>query len=39
MTARLFEPLVLDALTLENRILIAPMCQYSARDAKPPTGT
>ncbi|MGU3538167.1 NADH:flavin oxidoreductase/NADH oxidase [Methylobacterium sp. A54F] len=32
MTARLFEPLTLDALTLENRILIAPMCQYSARD-------
>lgn len=34
MTARLFEPLVLDALTLENRILIAPMCQYSARDGE-----
>ncbi|KAB1073029.1 NADH:flavin oxidoreductase/NADH oxidase [Methylobacterium planeticum] len=32
MTARLFEPLALDDLTLENRILIAPMCQYSARD-------
>ena len=31
MTARLFEPLRLDALELENRILIAPMCQYSAR--------
>jgi 2,4-dienoyl-CoA reductase-like NADH-dependent reductase (Old Yellow Enzyme family) len=32
MTARLFEPLTLDDLALENRILIAPMCQYSARD-------
>ena len=30
--ARLFEPLTLDGLTLENRILVAPMCQYSARD-------
>ncbi|MCJ2074677.1 NADH:flavin oxidoreductase/NADH oxidase [Methylobacterium sp. E-016] len=34
MTARLFEPLTLDDLTLENRILIAPMCQYSARDGE-----
>ncbi len=34
MTARLFEPLTLDSLTLENRILIAPMCQYSARDGE-----
>jgi len=30
MTARLFEPLRLDDLTLENRIIVAPMCQYSA---------
>ncbi|KQT78977.1 NADH:flavin oxidoreductase/NADH oxidase [Methylobacterium sp. Leaf466] len=30
MTARLFEPLTLDGLTLENRIVVAPMCQYSA---------
>ncbi|CAO4170048.1 NADH:flavin oxidoreductase/NADH oxidase [Methylorubrum extorquens] len=30
MSARLFEPLRLDDLELENRILIAPMCQYSA---------
>ncbi|UMY18317.1 NADH:flavin oxidoreductase/NADH oxidase [Methylobacterium organophilum] len=29
---RLFEPLRLDDLVLENRILVAPMCQYSARD-------
>ncbi|GJE62480.1 NADH:flavin oxidoreductase/NADH oxidase [Methylobacterium trifolii] len=34
MTARLFEPLTLDALHLDNRILIAPMCQYSARDGE-----
>ena len=32
--ARLFEPLTLDGLTLENRILVAPMCQYSARDGE-----
>ena len=30
--SRLFEPLALGALTLENRIVIAPMCQYSADD-------
>jgi 2,4-dienoyl-CoA reductase-like NADH-dependent reductase (Old Yellow Enzyme family) len=30
MNARLFEPLRLDDLTLENRIIVAPMCQYSA---------
>lgn len=30
--SRLFEPLSLGALTLENRIVIAPMCQYSAID-------
>lgn len=34
MTARLFQPLRLDDLTLENRITIAPMCQYSARDGE-----
>jgi 2,4-dienoyl-CoA reductase-like NADH-dependent reductase (Old Yellow Enzyme family) len=34
MTARLFAPLSLDSLTLDNRILIAPMCQYSARDGQ-----
>ena len=32
--ARLFEPLTIGGLTLENRILIAPMCQYSARDGE-----
>jgi 2,4-dienoyl-CoA reductase-like NADH-dependent reductase (Old Yellow Enzyme family) len=31
-SSRLFQPLTLDALTLPNRIVIAPMCQYSARD-------
>lgn len=30
MTARLFETLRLDDLTLDNRIVVAPMCQYSA---------
>lgn len=29
---RLFEPLTVDGLTLANRIVIAPMCQYSAVD-------
>ncbi|MGU3497022.1 NADH:flavin oxidoreductase/NADH oxidase [Xanthobacteraceae bacterium A53D] len=28
----LFEPLKLGALTLDNRIIVAPMCQYSATD-------
>ena len=32
MTARLFEPLRVGELSLANRIVIAPMCQYSARD-------
>ena len=30
--SRLFEPWSLDALRLSNRIVIAPMCQYSARE-------
>lgn len=30
--SRLFEPLTLGSLSLENRIVIAPMCQYSALD-------
>jgi 2,4-dienoyl-CoA reductase-like NADH-dependent reductase (Old Yellow Enzyme family) len=30
--AKLFEPLTLGGLTLANRIVIAPMCQYSAED-------
>ncbi len=30
----LFQPLRLDGLELENRIVVAPMCQYSARDGE-----
>jgi 2,4-dienoyl-CoA reductase-like NADH-dependent reductase (Old Yellow Enzyme family) len=33
--ARLFEPLPQRGLTLRNRIAVAPMCQYSARDGVP----
>jgi len=33
--SRLFEPLALGSLRLENRIIIAPMCQYSAVDGTP----
>ena len=33
--ARLFEPLVLRGVTLRNRIVMSPMCQYSARDGVP----
>lgn len=32
--SQLFSPMVLGKLTLENRIVIAPMCQYSAEDGK-----
>lgn len=32
MTARLFQPLNLRSLRLPNRVVIAPMCQYSAVD-------
>ena len=32
MNSQLFEPLRIGGLTLENRIIIAPMCQYSAED-------
>ena len=32
MTSPLFEPIALGRLTLPNRIVIAPMCQYSAED-------
>jgi len=35
MTARLFEPLKLRALELANRVVVAPMCQYSAEDGVP----
>ncbi len=33
--SRLFEPLSLGPLTLANRIVVAPMCQYSAVDGTP----
>lgn len=32
MTARLFTPIALRALELTNRVVVAPMCQYSAHD-------
>ncbi len=32
MSSLLFQPFSLDALQLPNRIIIAPMCQYSAQD-------
>jgi 2,4-dienoyl-CoA reductase-like NADH-dependent reductase (Old Yellow Enzyme family) len=32
---RLFEPLALRSLTLRNRIMVAPMCQYSCVDGYP----
>lgn len=32
--AKLFEPLTLGDITLANRIVIAPMCQYSAEDGR-----
>ena len=32
MTSKLFEPLALGPLELPNRIVVAPMCQYSAGD-------
>ena len=33
-TPRLFQPLAVGSLQLANRIVIAPMCQYSAQDGK-----
>ncbi len=35
MTSQLFQPIQLGSLALENRIVIAPMCQYSAQDGMP----
>jgi 2,4-dienoyl-CoA reductase-like NADH-dependent reductase (Old Yellow Enzyme family) len=32
MTAALFEPITLRAMTAPNRVVVAPMCQYSAHD-------
>lgn len=34
-TPRLFEPMRIGPLSLDNRILIAPMCQYSASEGTP----
>ena len=33
--SKLFEPLKIDGLELDNRIIVAPMCQYSAIDGTP----
>ncbi len=33
--SRLFQPLQIGSLTLANRIVVAPMCQYSAEDGTP----
>ena len=35
MTSPLFEELELRGLTLPNRIIVAPMCQYSASNGSP----
>ena len=32
MTAKLFTPIQLGGITLPNRIVVSPMCQYSAAD-------
>jgi 2,4-dienoyl-CoA reductase-like NADH-dependent reductase (Old Yellow Enzyme family) len=32
MTSRLFQPIALDQIELPNRLVVAPMCQYSADD-------
>ena len=37
--SKLFSPIKLGPLELANRIAIAPMCQYSAEQGLPPTGT
>ena len=33
--SKLLTPLSIGALELENRIIVAPMCQYSAKDGAP----
>jgi len=35
MTSQLFQPIRVGELELENRIVIAPMCQYSAQNGEP----
>ena len=32
--SKLFEPITIGGLTLDNRIVIAPMCQYSAEEGR-----
>ena len=32
MSSLLFEPITLETLKLPNRVVVAPMCQYSAED-------
>ncbi len=32
MSSRLFSPITLGGVELRNRIIVAPMCQYSAHD-------
>ena len=41
MTAKLFTPVDLGGITLPNRIVVSPMCQYSAVDgsAQPSDGS
>ena len=35
MNSNLFSPLTLRDITLKNRIVVSPMCQYSAEDGFP----
>ena len=32
MPSKLFSPISMRGLTLSNRVVVAPMCQYSAKD-------
>jgi 2,4-dienoyl-CoA reductase-like NADH-dependent reductase (Old Yellow Enzyme family) len=34
-TSRLFSPITLRGLTLDNRIVLSPMCQYASQDGHP----
>ena len=38
MTAQLFTPVELGGVTLPNRIVVSPMCQYAAVDGSAPPG-
>ena len=38
MTSALFSPISLRGLTLPNRIVVSPMCQYASTTARPTTG-